>query len=127
MLDCITDAESVPFCYAVIGRTGGRYACLELCPEHLKTRKAVKADFVMALDIYGKGVALDRGYGRDPRPEIHAAGVEWFRMAQRLLDEGRIKPHPIRVVDGRFEGILKGLQILKNGEVSGEKLVVFVS
>lgn len=78
----------------------------------------------MALEIYGKEVALERGYEREARPEVYQAGVKWFQMIQRLLDEGKLQAHPVKVVPGGFEGIFKGLELLKRGAVSGQKLVV---
>jgi hypothetical protein len=47
-----------------------------------------------------------------------------LKCFRRCWEKGRIRTHPVRVVDGGFEAILEGLKILKRGEVSGEKLVV---
>ena len=124
-LDCITDAESVICCYAALGRTGGYYSCLELCPERLQTRKAVKAEFVMGLEIFGRKVELDLGYERPPNPGRYKAGVHWFKVFQKLLDERKLRTHPLRTIEGGLEGVLQGLQILKTG-VSGEKLVTLL-
>lgn len=123
-LDCITDAESVAFCYTALGRAGGRFSCLELCPENLQTRKAVKTDFVLALEIFGLKVDLSDGYARDANPKKYEAGVRWFQMFQKVLGEGKIRTHPVRLLDGGFEGILEGLKVLKRGDVSGQKIVV---
>jgi hypothetical protein len=46
---------------------------------------------------------------------------------QGLLDKGQIEPHPPQEITGRWEGIIKGLGMLKNGEVKGHKLVVRIS
>jgi hypothetical protein len=43
---------------------------------------------------------------------------------QDLLDAGKLKTHPVKVVPGRYDGIMKGLQMLKAKQVSGEKLIV---
>ncbi|KAI0164273.1 hypothetical protein GGR52DRAFT_575630 [Hypoxylon sp. FL1284] len=64
---------------------GGRYACLELCPEELRTRKAVKAGFIMVLVTFGERVQLRRGYEREPDSERNAAAVCWFEMLQRFF------------------------------------------
>ena len=124
-LDCITDTESVACCYAALGRTGGRYASLELCPEALQTRKAVKAEFVMGLEIFGRSVELDSGYERPPNTRRYEAGVHWFQVFQRLLNESKLKSHPVKVLEGGLESVLKGLQMLRTG-VSGEKLVTIL-
>jgi hypothetical protein len=45
---------------------------------------------------------------------------------QELVDEGKITPHPIRLVPGKFEGILNGLEMLKRKEILAEKIVVSI-
>ena len=47
----------------------------------------------------------------------------FFEMTERLLAEGKLKTHPEGVGAGGLEGVLKGLQDLKNDKVSGKKLV----
>ncbi|KAL9615974.1 MAG: hypothetical protein Q9160_009098 [Pyrenula sp. 1 TL-2023] len=49
----------------------------------------------------------------------------WALVCERLLAEGRVKVHPPRVESG-IEGVVEGMQRLKRGEVSGEKLVFTV-
>jgi NADPH:quinone reductase-like Zn-dependent oxidoreductase len=125
--DCITDADSVACCYAALGRPGGRYACLELCPEELQTRRAVKAEMVLGYDVFGEEVPLSGGYERPADKQKHAAAVRWFGVFQRLLDEGKVKPHPTQKLEGGLEAVLQGLQMLKSGSVSGKKLVASVA
>ena len=125
-LDCIADAESARTCYAALGRTGGRYVSLELCKPEWKTRKAVKSEFVMGYEMFGKGVLLEGDYGRAPDEGKKERAVEWCRVMQGLVDEGKIRSHPVMVVEGGWEGVLEGLERLRRGEVRGEKLVVLV-
>lgn len=113
-------------CYAAIGRAGGRYTCLEAYAEHLHTRKTVTPDLVMGISILGRRIALEQGYGSEADPEKRKFGVEWYQTLQKLLDDGRIRSHPVRVYPGGFQGMLEGLKMLKNRQVSGQKLVVFV-
>ena len=44
-------------------------------------------------------------------------------LGERLLADGVIKAHPARVEEGGLEGILDGMQLLKEHKVSGAKLV----
>ncbi|ROW15258.1 hypothetical protein VPNG_03105 [Cytospora leucostoma] len=122
-LDCAVDAESVACCYAAIGRVGGRYVSLESCPENLRTRRSVRAQFVMGLEAFGKEVLLGGEYARPASKEKHDAVARCFQMFQRLLDEGKLKALPVQVVAGGLEGVLQGLEILGQGAVSGTKLV----
>lgn len=50
--------------------------------------------------------------------------MRWFKSFQALLDEGKLRAHPVEVLPGGFEGIQNGLKMLKSGSVSGKKLVV---
>ncbi|KAI0410950.1 putative zinc-binding dehydrogenase family oxidoreductase [Xylaria grammica] len=125
-LDCITDLASVTCCYASMRRIGGRYACLEFCPPELQTRRAVRAEFVMALEVFGKDVDLPGGYGRQSSAEKKNEAVRWFRLFQKLLDAGEIRPHPFQLLPPNFEGVMEGLALLQRGDISGTKLVALV-
>lgn len=124
VLDVITEVKTMKHCYAAIGRAGGKYTCLENYPEHLHTRRTVKPELVMGIAILGKRIALDHGYGSDANPELRDFGVAWYQTLQRLLDEAKIRSHPIKVLPGGFQGILEGLPLLKSKAISAQKLVV---
>lgn len=124
-LDTITDAGSVACCEAALSRFGGRLATLERCPDEMRTRKAVDVDFVIALEVFGKEIDLGlEGYRRPASDEKRKAAAGWFRVFQRLLDDGKLKAHPVKVLEPGFDSIVKGLELLKSGSVSGHKLVV---
>lgn len=59
------------------------------------------------------------------RPEDFEFGKKFWAVARELLAAGSIKAHKFSVnkYGEGFEGILKGLDAMKNGKVSGEKLV----
>ncbi|KAG8417038.1 hypothetical protein J3459_013006 [Metarhizium acridum] len=44
-------------------------------------------------------------------------------MVPTLVDDGQLKCHPIREVSGKWKGIVQGLEMLKAGQVRGQKLV----
>ena len=123
-IDCFCTSASMKFCYGAIGRAGGRYTTLEPYAEQSLTRKRVNPEWILSLALLGKTIGWKKPYGCDANPELRAFGREWFRCAQRLLTTGEVKPHPVRVGDRTgFEAVLDGLEILKQGQVSGEKLV----
>ncbi|RYC65196.1 hypothetical protein CHU98_g1021 [Xylaria longipes] len=104
-LDCFCHASSMEFCYKAIGRAGGNYTTLEPYPDHLHN-------------------PWKDPYYIKPDPELRAFGKEWFLTAQHMLDRGEIRPHPIRVGEKvGLEGVLEGVEILRQGALSGEKLV----
>jgi hypothetical protein len=80
----------------------------------------------MGSAIIGGKVALDQGYGSEADPEKRKFGIRYYKQLQKLFDEGKIRPHPLKIVPGRFQGILNGIEDLKYRRVSGEKLVVVI-
>lgn len=48
---------------------------------------------------------------------------EFVPIAEMLLGDGTIKVHLPKVLPGGLDGILGGLQMMKEGKVSGEKLM----
>ncbi|KAL7969167.1 GroES-like protein [Trichoderma sp. SZMC 28014] len=54
-------------------------------------------------------------------PAVGEALVLWL---ERLLEQGLIKPPPIIGVESGFDGVNKGLDRMRSGEISGGRLVV---
>lgn len=125
VLDCITDAESAAICHSAIARTGGRYACLEECPEVWRTRRAIKVKEVMGFQVLGVDIDLGAsGYTRPAEEKLMKIGMKWAGEMQLLMESRRIKAHPLRELRNGWQGIIQGLEMLRKGEVRGQKLVV---
>ncbi|KAJ5722225.1 hypothetical protein N7488_000260 [Penicillium malachiteum] len=60
-------------------------------------------------------------------PEDAAFAKEWISEAEKFLASGKIKGHPVKLMPHGFKGIPEGLDELRDGNVSGEKLVYNVS
>ncbi|KAK1996636.1 GroES-like protein [Colletotrichum falcatum] len=126
-LDCITSAESWAVCMGAIARRGGRYACLEVPDASWPgARKAVRTGVVMAYEATGRTVdyGAESAYTRPASAASYALAVEVVAEMQALIDGGRVLPHPVRELKGGWDGILSGVEMLRSGKVSGEKLVV---
>jgi hypothetical protein len=116
------------FCYQCLGRTGGKYTALEPYAEFLHTRpRTVVPDWVLGYTVLGQAVSWPEPFTREADEELREFGVDWFRTVQRLLDEGTIKPHPIKIVNGGFEGVADRLELLRQKQVSGHKLICVVT
>jgi NADPH:quinone reductase-like Zn-dependent oxidoreductase len=127
-LDCITDPESVATCFGALSRVGGRYACLEDCPEGWRTRTSVRVKVVMGFEAQGVDVDLGHPvYSRKANMELHALASEWRVELQSLLDSGLITTQPIRECGEGFEAVIRAVELLQRGEAKGEKLVVAIS
>lgn len=125
-LDTITSHDTMKLCYSAIGRAGGKYTALEVLPQP-SMRKTVKADWIMGITVFGKRIFLGPGYEWEPNLEHHEFGVRWVETVQPLLDAGKLRSHPFKVNQGRFEGILKGLDLLRNKAISAQRLVYLIS
>lgn len=124
VLDCISEPETMEFCYKCLGRTGGKYTALEPFPSFLHTRpKTVKADWVLGPTLLGKKLSWPEPFGREGDDEDREFGFEWFSVAQELLDTDQLRSHPIKVIGTSLEETLGGLEVLRKKQVSGQKLI----
>jgi hypothetical protein len=82
----------------------------------------------MGFEGFGHRVELGQNtYSREANMELYRRGNEFAAEMQAALDRGLIKPHPVKEVEGQWEGIIEGLGILERGEVRGQKLIVRVA
>lgn len=51
----------------------------------------------------------------------------WMTLVEKLVADGKIKPHPKRLESGGINGILNGMKDLEEEKVSGQKLVYKIS
>ncbi|KAF4766199.1 GroES-like protein [Penicillium solitum] len=123
-LDCIINVESTSTCYKAIGRAGGRYVALNPFPEHAATRKMVTSDWTLGPTIFGEGSTWPAPYGCEASEEVRLFGTELWQVASRLVEEDKLYHHPLRVIDGGLEQVKQGMETVRNGELSGEKIVV---
>ncbi|KAF2819717.1 putative alcohol dehydrogenase, partial [Ophiobolus disseminans] len=121
--DCITTEASTKLCYNAIGRVGGKYVALNPYSESATTRKVITPDWILATIIIGEGSAWPEPYNREPDPEIRKVAQATYSAVQALLDEGKLKAHPIEMSTGGLPAIVKGVDVLRRGEISGKKLV----
>ncbi|KAL2071877.1 hypothetical protein VTL71DRAFT_13112 [Oculimacula yallundae] len=123
VVDCISEPETMEFCYKCIGRAGGKYTALEPFPSWLDTKKTVKADWVFGPMMLGKKIGWPAPFEREADEELRKFSVKWFATARQLLQEGKIRAHPLKSMPGGFPGVLEGMEILRKKELSGVKLV----
>lgn len=86
-------------------------------------------------NTYGTVVLIYTALGREfnmiipwsKSPEDKQQLVDFLKTLPDFVSRGVIKPNPVKVVGSGFEGIEAGLNILREGKNSGEKLVVCIS
>lgn len=57
------------------------------------------------------------------QPDDYKIASEFAGVAERLYAEGKLRAHPPKVGSPGLEGVLEGIQTLKEGKVSAAKLV----
>ncbi|OAA40810.1 Alcohol dehydrogenase superfamily, zinc-type [Beauveria brongniartii RCEF 3172] len=122
-IDCITLASSMKICYEAVGRAGGRYCALDPFPETQATRRVVKPDWILGSTVKGRGSMWPAPYGREPDSDARSFCEDLYAAAQTRLDAGQLKNHPAQAMQGGFEGILEGIEMIRRKEVNGFKLV----
>ena len=50
-------------------------------------------------------------------------GSKFWEISRKLLADGKVKVHPVQVEKGGLEGVFGGMKMMKEGKVSGKKLV----
>ncbi|KAH7010627.1 chaperonin 10-like protein [Microdochium trichocladiopsis] len=118
--DTVATEDTAKICVDAFGTGGGKYTSLSPIPK-LQRDDVVNLN-TMAFTAVGE--AFHIGDLSVPAvPEEYAFAVKFVRLAQELLTQGRIKAHPFEVRDGGLEGALSGLQEMREGKISGKKLV----
>ncbi|RDW59253.1 alcohol dehydrogenase-2 [Coleophoma crateriformis] len=122
-VDCFAEDSSMRFCYAAMGRAGGHYTALNPYNDLLATRKVITPDWVLATRIAGDGSSWPAPYACEPEPRLREMAGPLFERIQRLLDSGKIRSHFVKLESGGLPGVLDGVQKIRKGEISGQKLV----
>ncbi|KAK5164025.1 uncharacterized protein LTR77_010116 [Saxophila tyrrhenica] len=118
VLDCIGGDTGSKVSTGSISSKGGQICSIVPGTEY--NRKDVRAVPLLAYKIRGEPWKLLEDM--PATVEDYQFGQIFFRLAVKLLGEGKVKVHPPRVGKG-LEGALDGLDEMRQGKVSGQKLV----
>lgn len=112
------------FCYQCLGRTGGRMTALEPPPSYIHKRTTtVSLGWVLGPALPGKPIGWPSPMQREGDPALREFAKTWYTTVQELLDAGRLRPHPVSIMEGDLPSVLEGLDTFKKRAPSGEKLV----
>lgn len=84
----------------------------------------VTTDWTLGPTIFGEGSTWPAPYGREGSEADREFGESLWRVAARLVEEGQLRHHPLRVMHGGLDQVKEGMDIVRAGRVSGEKIVV---
>ncbi|KAM5538084.1 hypothetical protein V8D89_008281 [Ganoderma adspersum] len=110
--DAISTSDTLGVAYALTARGGSLVVVLPEAAEELETK--AKED--------GKDVHL--AHGLFVAPVNHEIGGTLLDALPSLLENGDIKPNRAEILPGGLNGVVGGLERLKNNQVSAVKLVV---
>ncbi|KAF1953080.1 enoyl reductase [Byssothecium circinans] len=115
--DTISEGTSPAISAAALSSKGGKYGTI--LPVKDFPRDDVKRSFTLAY------TALGEKYN-DTFPankQDFDFAVKFWRLSAELINSGKVKTHPAEVRSGGLDAIPQGLKDLKEGKVSGKKLV----
>ncbi|RAH70537.1 zinc-binding alcohol dehydrogenase family protein [Aspergillus aculeatinus CBS 121060] len=119
VLDTISVEASAKFCDEALSTEGGEYSALLAVGIE---RQNVNDRWTLAYTAVGE----DFTFGETPmpaKPQDREFAARFWETATQLLAEGKIKVHRPKVGARGLEGVMEGLELLKQDKVSGEKLV----
>ena len=119
VFDTVALESSAAICAAAICTSGGVYCNLLGidCP-----RQDVESIFFLGYSLSGESYIFE-GDTYDAQPVNFVFGTKFYSLAEKLWAEGKWKAHPQRIEKGGLLGAVAGLQEMREGKVSGEKLV----
>lgn len=77
----------------------------------------VRIEFIVVYTVLGKSA-----WGIQPRPEDEKRFEEWLQYVPSLIASGKIRSNPIWSQKGGLEKVPEGLDLLRSGKVSGQKV-----
>ncbi|RHZ53112.1 zinc-binding alcohol dehydrogenase family protein [Aspergillus thermomutatus] len=119
VLDTISLESSAKFCDEALSTEGGEYTALLIVGIE---RENVNDRWTLGYSAVGEKFKF--GEMEFPaKPEDFEFACKFWSVAEKLLAEGKIKVHRPKVCPDGLKGVLSGLQLMREGKVSGEKLV----
>ncbi|KAL9046836.1 MAG: hypothetical protein Q9214_000434 [Letrouitia sp. 1 TL-2023] len=118
--DCIASGESPKICVESMGPGSGKY-CSLLPVEELPRKDITNASIAMYTSFGERFFFGPTEFPPSKTDEDFATG--FFELVEKLVAEGKIKAHPSLVREGGLEGVLEGLNDLREKKVSGAKVV----
>lgn len=76
--------------------------------------------------IYGEDVSFGTRHVPACKEDFEWA-KRFMVLTEKLLAEGKLSAHTVRVGKGGLKGAIEGLDDLRNNKVSGEKLVYMIA
>lgn len=118
--DCIGEESSAEICQTALStEPGSRYGCIQ-SPKI--SRKDIKFTSTLLYEAICEN--FDKYGSHFTKNQSHFQFAKKFiTEAEALLAAGKIKTHPVCLREGGLEGVILGLEEMKEGRHSAQKLV----
>ncbi|TFY78322.1 hypothetical protein EWM64_g5693 [Hericium alpestre] len=120
--DAISEQGSYEAAVKAFRKYGPRRIALVLPVDETAFEPGVEAHFSVVSTLLGSAVSLFGRYFVDDERDI-LFGQKLYKQVEVWLREERLKANPHAVRAGELNGVQDGLKFMKEGKVSGSKLV----
>ncbi|KAJ0168676.1 Lovastatin diketide synthase LovF [Colletotrichum tanaceti] len=118
--DCVATAQSARACASAMSTRGGRYSSLlYLVPSIVKKiNPKIVCSATLGYTILGE--TIEKETVIEPRPDDYEFGKMFWAVSETLLRQDKFRPvrQIVNEGGGGLEGVLHGIQYLKQGNVS---------
>ncbi|THZ58151.1 GroES-like protein [Aureobasidium pullulans] len=117
-------AGSNEFCCNVVANKNGKVVTLD--PQAKSAVKGVELETMIMYTVFGRAFQLVPPIGpKFPiKLEDRAGLARFYAMLPKLVEEQKLRSPPIQLRGTGLDKIEEGLELLKSGKVSGQKLVL---
>ncbi|KAI0099387.1 putative zinc-binding oxidoreductase ToxD [Daldinia grandis] len=120
VFDCIAEGSAPEIAAQALSSKGGKYSSL-LTVENFPRDDVAKLQ-TLAYTATGE-TFVKLGHTFTANPADLEFATKFWKLAGELLAQGKVKPHPADVREGGLDRILEGLDDLRQGRVTGKKIV----
>ncbi|KAI5120956.1 hypothetical protein M0805_001661 [Coniferiporia weirii] len=121
-VDCISEGDTFDQIDQAIGDEGGDVSTILMGNS---MREDVGNRFVLSYILLGKATEIP--YQLPASPEQHAFGINAAKLLSELLESGKIKFNPIKLMPSGLASVKDGLEYMRSAKVSGEKITYRIS
>ncbi|EPS94249.1 NAD-binding protein, partial [Fomitopsis schrenkii] len=126
-VDTQSTKETQELCARVMGAQGGKLVLM--FPPTFRAQKLRKdVEFIPTL-IYtalGRPFSLGPKAKYDCQPEDQAHFMKFLEKVPQLFSNGYVVPNRIKLWEGGLQGVSDGLNYMRDGKISGEKIVYLI-
>lgn len=121
--DGISAGQSTKFCCQAMGSGGGKV--ITLIPGGKSNMKGIEVVSILMYTLFGKHFQLLRPVGpKWPAVAEDRAALARFYVMLPALTREVLRPPPTKILEGGFDALSTGMDLLRAGKVSGQKLIV---